>query len=317
MLGLTQDIKKHAAEIGFCSLGITNQHTPKNYKHYLDWVKRGYHQNMWYLAEDTRKRKRESAAHLLPSVQSILVGAVSYHQEQDHVSDAKFARYGWGLDYHDFVKDMFQKLRDYVKARHQLEFDAKIIVDTAPILERDFAKQAGIGWIGKNTMVMNQKDGSYIYLGMMLTSLDLVQDQEVSSHCGTCTACIDACPTDAIEAPYHLNPAKCIAYHTIENKDEDIPESIKPHLQGWVAGCDICQEVCPWNNKAQISRIEQIQPRDHTQLGTSEILALTEEVYAKIFSKTSFSRLGHKKLLQNAKSALDAGSSRIKKEQKA
>ena len=313
---MIEKIKQHALQIGFCDIGVTKQHAPTHYKHYLDWVNKGYHQNMWYLAEDTRKKKRENAKNLLPDVNAIFVGAVSYNQKQPQKNDIKFARYGWGLDYHDFVKQRFEQLATFMKVDLHLDFESKIVVDTAPILEREFASLAGVGWVGKNTMIMNQKNGSYLYLGLMLTTLNLPEDQPTSMHCGTCTACLDACPTDAIEEPYMLNPQKCISYHTIENQDEDIPSSIKPYLQGWVAGCDICQEVCPWNNKAEISTVQDTHAKSHVQLNASDVLAMDEKTYRELFRHTSFSRIGFQKLQKNVKSALEKDPSATQKPKK-
>jgi len=301
-----EKIKAHAKTLDFCAMGVTQTLEPPHYKDYLNWIDQGYHQNMWYLAEASRKAKRASAAHLLPNVQSILVGALSYHSHTRHRQDAiKFARYGWGADYHSFVKDRFTQLCQYMTEDLGLSFDAKITVDTAPVLERDFALLAGVGWMGKNTMIMNQKNGSYIYLGAMLTSLDLPSDAPVTAHCGSCTACIDTCPTQAIEEPFKLNPSKCISYHTIENKTADIPESIKAHLHGWVAGCDICQDVCPWNRKAAPGEARETHQLDHASLNAHDILNMDEASYKNVFAKTAFARIPLAKLKQNVKAALD------------
>ncbi|MEZ4820836.1 MAG: tRNA epoxyqueuosine(34) reductase QueG, partial [Bdellovibrionota bacterium] len=216
---------------------------------------------------------------------------------------------------HDFVKDKLRQLQSYMHNELALTFDAKIVVDTAPILEKDFAQQAGVGWMGKNTLIMNQKNGSYLYLGLLLTSLDLPEDKPTSAHCGTCTACLDACPTNAFEAPFLLNSAKCISYHTIENKNEDIPAAIQPHLDGWIAGCDICQEVCPWNNKAHVTDSMETQARQHTYLQPDQIDKLARSDHKKIFAQTAFSRIALPKLQQNVKAAMEKDAS-IKESQK-
>lgn len=297
-------IQKKASELGFFSLGITNQLEPSRYKHYLKWIKSGMAHNMWYLSESTRMQKRANVKQIFPDAKSVWVGTFSYNTRLDHPSDIKFARYGWGRDYHKWIPQKFRALQTFMREDLQLTFSAKVCVDTAPILERDFARAAGVGWIGKNTMLMHQKGGSYLLLGVMLTDLVLPEDQPITAHCGSCTACLDACPTDAFEAPYKLNPNKCISYQTLENRDETTPEAMHPHLEDWVAGCDICQEVCPWNHKAQPSKLDEVLPKAHTGLSAQNILDMDQNTYRDAFAGTSFMRVGLQKMKHNVRSAL-------------
>lgn len=157
--------------------------------------------------------------------------------------------YAWGDDYHDVIREKLRQLVEQMRSHIDVEFDSKICVDTVPLLEREVAAAAGIGWIGKNTLVLNAELGSYFFLGSIITTLDLARDEPVADHCGTCTACLDACPTSAFVGPYQMDASRCISYLTIEHRG-DIDEQHHPHMGDWVFGCDVCQEVCPHNRKA-------------------------------------------------------------------
>ncbi|MCB0272167.1 MAG: tRNA epoxyqueuosine(34) reductase QueG [Bdellovibrionales bacterium] len=304
MNSFVKSLKQHAKLLGFSQLGITNNTEPSSYNHYLSWVNHGYAGNMHYMSESYRKQRRKSAKNLLPSTQSILVGTFSYYRKSDFSSPLKFARYGWGKDYHIFVAERLHQLETYMRSQIKEPFETKIVVDTSAILERDFAKQAGVGWIGKNTMLLHKEDGSYLYLGLILTSLKLPEDKATTSHCGSCTACLDACPTNAFEKPFVLNAKKCISYQTLENRKEDMPKKIKSNLHGWIAGCDICQEVCPWNRKAKQTNIEETNPLAHPSLTAKEIEGMQTAEFEALFKETAFFRTGLVKLKKNAESAL-------------
>jgi epoxyqueuosine reductase len=301
-----EQINAKAQEIGFSAFGVTNLHTPKHYPHYKTWADKGFAGEMWYLTEDNRKQKRSDIREVFPAVQSIFTGAVSYKPQNDqHLTDAKFARYGWGKDYHQFVKEKFQILMDWMQQQSPTKFEYRIYVDTGPILEKSLAEEAGVGWVGKNTCLINQKAGSYLFLGEVLTSLSFESTLPATNHCGSCTKCLDACPTNAFVAPFQMDATKCISYHTIESKNLEMPEEIAKNLNGFVAGCDICQEVCPWNNKSPATTLPELTPGPHTSLSLEKILELTQDEYDSYFADTSFKRIPLEKLKANAKYNLD------------
>ena len=291
---------EYAHSIGFDHLGVTNAAPPKDFNHYSSWVRKGYAANMWYLTEEMRMEKRFDLQKILPGAKSVVVGAISYNPgSQNYASSAKMARYAWGEDYHHVFKQKLCKLIAWMKKHSTRAFEAKEYVDTGPILERSLAQRAGLGWIGKNTCVMNQDLGSYILLGEIITTLDLETDQTATNHCGTCTACLDACPTDAFEGPYQLNASKCISYHTIESRDQNLPLHIKDNLHNWVAGCDICQEVCPWNQKAKTFSIPEFKALPHTRSTKEELMGMNQTQYETLFQKTSLRRIKFAQMKRN------------------
>jgi len=299
---LEQRIKAKALELGIVHLGITSVDKPKHYENYVQWTEKGYAGEMWYLTEEQRKKKRGSLNEVFPAARSVMLAAFSYKPKNDkHPTDVKFARYGWGQDYHKFVKKKLQALMNWLEEEKKSPIEYRIYVDTGPILEKSLAERAGVGWIGKNTCLINQKSGSYLFLGEVLLDLDLSSDEAATHHCGTCTKCLDACPTNAFIAPFQMDATKCISYHTIESKNLEMPDNISNNLNGWVAGCDICQEVCPWNQKAPATTLEELNPGPHISLTREQILNLTQEEYDERFAQTSFKRIPLEKLKSNAR----------------
>lgn len=304
MHGITLKIKlkEFAHAIGIVHLGVTNAVPAKDYKYFIEWTEKGCAGDMWYLTESVRKGKRESVQHVFPEAKTVLVAAASYKpKENRHPTDAKFARYGWGEDYHHFVKKKLDQIVKWLEVETKQKIKSRTYVDTGPILEKNIAETAGVGWMGKNTCLIHPKFGSYIYIGEILTDLEIESDAPATHHCGTCTKCLDACPTNAFIAPYKMDATKCISYHTIESKDSSMPKEISDNLNGYVAGCDICQEVCPWNNKSPASEIPEVQPGEHVKLTLEKILSLSETDHAKLFSKSSFRRIPLDKLKANAR----------------
>ncbi len=296
----TKVLKAQAQILGFDQLGITTAEPPKTYGRYLEWIEKGYAADMWYLTESSRMKRRGDLTTTLEGVESVLVGAFSYAPAQTPQENTpKIARYAWGTDYHDVVKAKLHKLADWMKSATSEAFNFKAYVDTGPILERDLAERAGIGWIGKNTCTISGKAGSYHVLGVLLTTLKLPPDSPATNHCGTCTRCLEACPTQAFPEPYQLDANRCISYHTLENRTGEIPSGIAKHLEGWVAGCDICQEVCPWNRKPQISSLNEFSPRPHTRLSVDEGRNLDSERFSKMFKNTALERTGWKAFSRN------------------
>jgi epoxyqueuosine reductase len=248
---------------GFDLCGIAPADLDEQNRHsYQRWLDQGFHGEMEYM----KRYQRRDLRAVLPSVRSVVSLGMVYHTSQplstecDDSTRGWIARYAWGDDYHDVMKKKMEQLLAEVRAAVSEPFDARIYVDTGPILERAVAWAAGLGWIAKNTCLINEQIGSWFFLGEILTSLELTPDFPAPDRCGTCTACLDACPTGAITGPYVLDATRCISYYTIEVKGA-IPEPLRPQLGRHVFGCDICQDVCPWNRRAPVTALPQFLPR--------------------------------------------------------
>lgn len=263
---------KHAAEeAGFDLAGIATADGGRELEYFPQWIADGHAGEMKYMEarDDQGDLKRASLARVAPWARSVIVCAINYNTAHPYSTNAHdpdrgwISRYAWSReDYHDAV---LRRLRQVESALQQgvpaeQELTTRSYVDTGPIVERVFAKYAGVGWIGKNTCIINQKTGSWLFLGVILTSLELTPDLPAPDRCGTCTRCIDACPTNAILAPYRLDSNKCISYLTIEKRGS-IPEDLREGMGHHVFGCDICQDVCPWNRKAPATSAPEFQPR--------------------------------------------------------
>ena len=267
-------IKRAAEQAGFDLSGIAPAADAPELEHFPAWIAAGHAGEMKYMeARDERgSLKRASLARVAPWARSVIVCAINYNTDQPYstqIHDSTrgwISRYAWGReDYHDAVlrrlKRVEAALREAVPADLQPSLTTRSYVDTGPVVERVYAKYSGVGWVGKNTCLINQKKGSWLFLGVILTSLELEPDLPAPDRCGTCTRCIDACPTNAILAPYQLDSNKCISYLTIEKRGS-IPEDLRAGMGHHVFGCDICQDVCPWNRKAPASTAPEVQPRE-------------------------------------------------------
>ena len=254
MGNLTTQIKSLAYAAGFELVGVAPAGRLPHASYLRDWLDRGWGGDMTYLKRNIEERIDPTK--LLPQARSVICLGMNYHQGdfptpyKDGESPAvgRVARYAWGKDYHKIIKKKLTKLQRQIEAIVGRSIAAKACVDSVPLLEKELATRAGIGWMGKNTCVINESMGSYFFLAELITELDLEFDGLALDRCGNCTACIDACPTQAIE-PYQLNASRCISYFTIELRG-DIPEEFHRQIGDWAFGCDICQEVCPWNRKA-------------------------------------------------------------------
>jgi epoxyqueuosine reductase len=254
---------------------------------------------MRYLT-DYRADRRNDPGSLLPTARTVICLGILYNGPEPRSTDfdepgrAWISRYAWGDDYHIVIK---QRLEDLVKTLLEIEpFDYKICVDTAPLLERSYAREAGLGWIGKNTCLINQQKGSWYFLAEILTSLDLETDRPAPDRCGTCTRCIDACPTDAI-TPEGLDARLCTSYLTIELRGS-IPESLRPLMENHVFGCDICQDVCPWNRKSPVTEDPAFAPR-HFAPPLERLAALTEAEFREMFRGTPVERARYRGFMRN------------------
>jgi epoxyqueuosine reductase len=258
-------IKAKAAELGFDLCGIARAERYPRLERLAEWIDRGFAGDMTYLGASVHERL--DPATVLPNVRSIICVALVYNTDQPYSKSvasadrAAIARYAWGDDYHDVLRSRLRPFVRWMAGEAGAGFEAFSCVDAGPVQERVFAEQAGLGWIGKNTCVINPDLGSWICLGEVLTNADLEPDAPGVDHCGTCTRCLDACPTDAFVEPYQLDATRCLSYLTIESRGSVAPamrESIGSH----VFGCDICQDVCPWNRRAATSADAAWQPRD-------------------------------------------------------
>ncbi len=306
---LTDRIKQKALEVGFHKVGIAivpvNSDDEKVAVTSLQsWLNRGYQADMAWMANP----KRQDLRLVMPEVRSLICVALNYYTAHDRPKGdryAKISRYGWGRDYHRILHKKLKALSTWLEAQGE-DIHARYYADTGPVQDKFWAQQAGIGWIAKNSNVITRDYGSWVFLGEVLTNLELVGDRPHTSHCGTCTRCLDACPTGAITQPYVVDANRCIAYHTIENRAETLPETITPHLQGWVAGCDICQDVCPWNQRfAQESDVADFQPYPGNVDSTlAELAELTDEDYDRRFPASALRRIKPAMMRRNARSNL-------------
>ena len=254
-------IKQAALEIGFHLVGIAaiDNYEDKASIHLKSWLNSGYQADMAWMANP----KREDIRAFMPEVRSLISVALNYytpHQRLDNPQIAKISRYGWGRDYHKVMGKKLKELNNWLRS-HDESIATRYCVDTAPVQDKVWAQRAGIGWVAKNGNLITREYGSWVFIGEILTNLELVPDSVHSNHCGTCTRCISACPTNAIVKPHVVDANRCIAYHTIENRQEKLPQEIADNLSGWVAGCDICQDVCPWNQRfAKETDVDDFQP---------------------------------------------------------
>jgi len=234
----------------------------------------------------------------------VIVVALNYftkHKHEKNADEGKISRYAWGDDYHDIVREKLTELLDWIKSENPTAA-GKICVDTAPMMDKAWAVRAGLGWLGKHTNLITTDLGSWVFIGEILLNLELDYDTAVvEDHCGTCTACLDNCPTGAIVEPYVVDSRKCISYATIELRDDTLPTEIAANLDGWFYGCDICQDVCPWNRFETQTAETRFEPRDgQTSVVLGEVLSLTPETYAERFRRTAIKRAKLAGLKRNA-----------------
>jgi epoxyqueuosine reductase len=266
---ITEAVKQSAAAAGFELVGIAPVSDFPELGHFPQWIAAGHAGEMKYLEsrDETGKLKRASLQSAFPWARSVIVCAINYNTAQPYSTAFHDPRRGWIGRYawsqEDYHQAVLRRLRSIESRVHDAVrgVATRCYVDTGPVVERVCAKYAGVGWIGKNTCLLNQKLGSWLFLGVILTSLDLQPDQPAPDRCGSCTRCIDACPTDALIAPYQLDANRCISYLTIEKRGV-IPEPMREGMGGHVFGCDICQDVCPWNRKAPATTAAEFQPRE-------------------------------------------------------
>jgi epoxyqueuosine reductase len=332
-------IVEQARTVGFDLCGVVRSEEFPELRNTTEWLARGYAGEMKYLHDPRREDPRAA----MPGIRSVIVGLLNYNTEfplsidpklpsQDGEARGWISRYGWGDDYHDALLERLEALSARLRAQFPEPFEARAYVDTGPIQERVAAKYAGMGWLGKNTLLLNQALGSYFFLGVILTTLDLeptlgTGEMPAPDLCGNCTRCLDACPTQAFVEPYVMDARKCISYLTIELRSS-IPEELREPIGNHVFGCDICQDVCPWNRRAPVSKLAQFQPRTLPPLEAREsgatadvqndslfrprlesLLSLSEPDFSELFRGSPVKRAKWRGLLRNA--CIAAGNSKL------
>jgi epoxyqueuosine reductase len=302
---LSHRIKQKALEIGFCGVGIARaSELEAEGANLREWLTRGYQGTMEWMvrSEDKRKHPRK----VLSRAVSVISVAYNYYNSASHPEDpklGKISRYAWGDDYHDILEELLSKLEDFVR-RESPGSRCKRYVDTGPVMDKAWAVRAGIGWLGKHTNVITRAFGSWIFLGEIMTDLELIPDDPIEDFCGSCTTCIEACPTEAIVEPYILDSRRCISYLTIEHKGE-IPREFRGRLHNWIYGCDICQDVCPWNSFKSETRDNRLAPRaDANALNLAHLAGFTQKEFSDRFKKSPVKRTKVSGLRRNARAVL-------------
>ncbi|MBX7166453.1 MAG: tRNA epoxyqueuosine(34) reductase QueG [Pirellulales bacterium] len=296
-----EQIKTAAAELGFSVVGICPAAQPPGLSHLDRWIAAGFAGEMGYFA--SRREAYADPAAVLDGVRSLIVLAMPYRTSEPPAEvegRGRVARYAWGNDYHDVIRERLAALGDSLQT---LVPGARVrgVVDTAPLLERDFAQVAGLGWAGKNTLLLNRQQGSYFFLAVLLTDAELAYDQPFErDHCGTCRACLDACPTQAFIEPHVLDASRCVSYLTIEHRTA-IPAELRAGVGDWLFGCDVCQDVCPWNRKAPTTTLAEFWPRDdRAAIELTALFELDDAEFRKRFRGTPLARPKRRGLLRNA-----------------
>ena len=297
----SQLVKRLVKETGFSSCGISKaRFLHEEEKNFEDWLKQGYQGGMSYLERNFDKRLDPTK--LVPGAKSVISLSYNYFPPKKLISENNFiiSKYAYGRDYHKVLRNKLKKL--FTKIRDKIgEVEGRVFVDSAPIHERAWAKLSGIGWIGKNSLLINKNQGSYFFLAEIICDLDLEYDEPVLNRCGNCTRCIDACPTDAITKAQVIDANKCISYLTIENK-EKIPKELRGSINNSIFGCDICQDVCPWNKKSVPHNEKEFIPKKELRdLKKKDWIELTEDTFNKIFEGSAVKRTKFQGLKRNIK----------------
>lgn len=303
MSSLTEKIKLKAFEIGLDKIGIVSAEPLTQEKSRLEeWLAREFNGEMRWMQREPEKRSDPKI--LFPGTKSVIVVALNYftpHKHENSPQTGKVSRYAWGDDYHDVLKEKLRELLSFIEENDD-KGEGKICVDTAPIMEKAWAVRAGLGWLGKHSNVISKDLGSWFFIGEIFTNLELDFDSnEIEDHCGTCTACLDACPTDAIVAPYVVDSNRCISYATIELRSQELPGEIVENLEGWLYGCDICQDVCPWNRFEKPTPESRFEPRaDNISPDLDRIIEMEHEEYIVRYRKSAMKRTKLSGLKRNA-----------------
>ena len=295
-------IKNKSIELGFISCGISKSGFLENeIGRFESWLKNNYHGKMSYMERNFDKRM--DTRKLVDGSKSVISLLFNYYPSKEINNNSfKISKYAYGKDYHFIIKDKLKTLLSSM--RNEIgEIDGRVFVDSAPIMEKAWAKKSGLGWIGKNTNLISKKTGSFFFIAEIIVDLELEYDNEVTDHCGSCNACLDACPTDALYEPYKIDASKCISYFTIELK-EQFPNDLKKDFNDWIFGCDICQDVCPWNKFSRPNEEPLLNPlKEINQYSKKDWLELTDEVFKVVFKGSPIERTKFNGLKRNIKYA--------------
>lgn len=307
---LTGIIKSKALELGFSNVGVARAESLGQERARLQqWLARGYHGTMDWMQKNLEKRS--DLRQIVPNARSVVSLALNYYtpiERFENPETGKISRYAWGDDYHIVMTSRIQQVVGCITSERP-GVNARFYVDTGPVMDKAWAVRAGIGWLGKHTNVITKEHGSWVFLGEIILDLELEYDEPMADFCGTCTACIQACPTGAIVEPYVLDSTKCISYLTIEHKGE-IPIDLKPGFENWIYGCDICQDVCPWNRFQQPTREHAFFPMsENVNPQLSELVSIPAEEFTRRFKKSPIKRTKREGLVRNAKAAQEGKTS--------
>lgn len=304
---LSEEIKTEAKRLGFDAAGISKaERLDQEARRLEQWLLEGRHGTMDWMERNFEKRVDPTK--LVDGAQSVISVIHNYYQDVEHSDEpdtGKISRYAWGDDYHRVLKDKLYLLFEWIDQKVN-GIGGRVFVDSAPVLDKVWAQRSGLGWMGKHSNMINRSRGSYFFIGELIIDLPLAADSPLPDYCGSCTRCIDACPTDAIYEPYVVDATRCISYWTIEHDGDDVPEELQPDLGNWIFGCDICQQVCPWNKFKKPTQEEKFQPREgmtDTDIRTWEELNL--EKYRERFKDTPVTRPGFENFKRNVKMAAE------------
>ncbi|MBX2822838.1 MAG: tRNA epoxyqueuosine(34) reductase QueG [Rhodothermaceae bacterium] len=300
---LAQAIKREAARLGFDACGISKAEQLDQEAVRLEaWLNAGNQGTMGWMERNFEKRI--DPRKLVDGAKSVISVLHNYYSPSTHSNnpaEGKISRYAWGDDYHDVLKERLFLLFDWIK-EHIGEISGRAFVDSAPVMDKAWAQRSGLGWIGKHTNLINQSMGSFFFIGELIIDLELEPDGPVPDHCGSCTRCIDACPTDAIYQPYAVDANRCISYLTIEHREDDIPIALQARLENWIFGCDICQDVCPWNKFKRPTSEPRYMPRDKmVDTRVEEWIELDLESFRKQFRKNPVKRTKYEGFMRNVR----------------
>jgi len=300
-------IKNQVRILGFSAVGIARaERLEPEGQRLNDWLERGYQATMGWMAR--RCAERVDVSRVLPGARSVVAVAMNYYHPERHATDAgagKISRYAWGDDYHEVLGERLGQLERWLE-REFPGARAKAYVDTGPVMEKVWAQRSGIGWIGKHTNLITRERGSWVFLGELITTLELKADAPATDHCGTCTLCLEACPTGAIVEPYVLDSGRCISYLTIEHRGE-LPSGLADQLGGWIYGCDLCQDVCPWNERfSEPCEKEEFAPHEGmVRPDPAEWAAMTDAEFHSRCAQSAMTRARPEGLRRNARAALE------------
>ena len=306
-----QQVREYALNLGFHQVGIASADVSQAVVNTRNaalqrWLEQGYQADMAWMANP----KRWDIHQVMPDVRSLVCVALNYytpHQRPNDDQHGKISRYGWGRDYHRVMQKKLKVLSEWLRSLDS-DIQTRFYVDTGPVQDKFWAQQAGIGWVAKNGNVITRDYGSWVFLGEVLTNLQLEPDAPHTAHCGTCTRCLEACPTGAIAAPFVVDANRCIAYHTIENRAATLPNEVADRMEGWVAGCDICQDVCPWNQSfARETDVADFQPYpENLNPQLADLADITELQWDRQFRASALRRIKPAMFQRNARVNLNS-----------